>query len=192
MLYLFLAVSLYSTQKCLQLVLLFLTESSFFLSQFYLELNLHFINFFFLKTLTDKFYLFCIHVIFDSEINLLLFSQLDDLLVPSMIIVEFLSLEFVHVFNFLILFGFELFNEIEGSAFIVTHVFVPGIRKFLVLKTLCIFNINQLSLLCNSHVVMLSLLFILTPSIENFLELISHHVITMMLISLPHFIHDPK
>ena len=148
------------------------------------------VHFFLLKICTNHFNFFCINVISDFEIYLFLFSQVNDLLGPSMFIIELFSDVLLHVRQFMRMLLFQLFYQVKSSWFVVTHVLVPSLWKLLILQALCIFNVYEFSLLSDSHIMLLSLLFILTPSVENFLKLICHHVVALDFVSFSYFVHD--
>ena len=109
-----------------------------------------------------------------------------------MVVVEFLSDIISHGDKLVFLFGFQLRNEFESCLFIICHVFIPSIGKFLVLESLGVFNIGELSRLRDSHIMCLSLLFVSAPSIKDFLKLVCHHVISHALVTFSHFVHNPK
>ena len=157
-----------------------------------MQLFLHIINFFFLQRLAYQLYFLRIHVILNRKINSFLLPQFNDLLVPSMIVIKLFSNHFAHFFQLPKLADFQVFNQVESSCFIISHVSIPGFSKLSILYFLSLFNVYQLSLLSNSHIVTLSLLFVIAPPIKNFLKPIGHHVVTNMFIPFTNFIHDPK
>ena len=110
MLYLLFSVPLNSSEKCLQLILLPLTKDSLLFGELDLELLLHVVNFFLFERLADEFDLLGVDVIFDAEVNLLLLSEIDDLLVPSMIVIKLLSHIFPHLIDLMNLLCFKLLN----------------------------------------------------------------------------------
>ena len=71
----------------------------------------------------------------------------------------------------------QLLNELKSGLLVITHVLVPGIRKLLVLYTLCVLDVYQFALLGNAHIVTLALLFILAPPLKDLAEVIGHHVV---------------
>ena len=91
MFYLLFAIPLYSSKEGMQLILLFLQESRRLFIQLYFKLNLHILNFFVFEWLTNKFYFFGVDIIFYTKVYLLLFSKLNYLLVPSVIVIELFS-----------------------------------------------------------------------------------------------------
>lgn len=155
-----------------------------------MKLLLHIVHLLFLQGLANQFHFFRVYIVFDRKVDLFLLAKLNDLLVPTMVVVELFSDVTTHFVNFSELFLFELFDQIECSFFIVGHVLVPGISKFVVLESLGVFNVHKFSLLSDSHVVMLSLLLITAPPVENSFELIGHHVVALGLIALSHLVHD--
>ena len=118
-------------------------------------------------------------------------SQLDNLLVPPMVIVELLCNYLTHFLKLALLTDLEVFDEVEGCCLVIRHVFIPSFGEFGVLYLLRLLNIDELPLLRNAHIVTLSFLFVVTPSVEDFLKLVSHHVVAHRLVALPDFIHDP-
>ena len=190
MLNLLFSVSLDPAQQWLQLIFLLTFLNIFFISKLYLECGLHLHHFLFFKLVTDVFYLFCFNIVFNRKINLLLLSQVNNLFTPSMIVIEFFGLKPQHLIIFTLMLLFHLFYEFKSCGFIIGHVFVPGFWKFTILDSLGIFDVYEFSLLGNSHIVLLTLLFILTPPIKNSPKLITHHIVACFLIFLPHRIHN--
>lgn len=152
---------------------------------------LHLVNFFLFQRLADQLDFLGIDVIFDRKVYLLLLSQIDDLLSPTMVIIKLFSRILKHIVDLHILFDLKLFNQFECCLLIILHVLIPSIGKLLVLHSLSIFNINKLSLLSNPHIMVLPLLLVRAPSIEDLFELVCHHVVPSILIPLSHFVHDP-
>ena len=109
-----------------------------------------------------------------------------------MIIVELFGHISAHFLNFMDLLCFQLLHEVVSGALVVLHVFVPGVGKLLILESLGIFYVYQLSLLSNPHIMVLSLLLIGAPTVKHLLEFICHHIIPSTFIPPSHFIHDPK
>lgn len=88
------------------MVLLPLPQDCLFFGELDLELLLHIIDLLFFERLANKFDFFGIDVVFDRKIYFLLFPELYDLLVPSMVVVEFLSHIFSHLIDFVDLLSF--------------------------------------------------------------------------------------
>lgn len=107
-----------------------------------------------------------------------------------MIIVELLCHVSSHLVDLINLLLLKLLHQLKRRFLIISHVFIPRISKLGILQFLSIFNIDQLSLLCNPHVVILSRLFIAAPTVEDAFEFVGHHVVAYGLITLPHLVHD--
>ena len=109
-----------------------------------------------------------------------------------MIIVEFFSDILSHIIGLVGLLDLELLYEVERRPLIVCHVLVPSISELVILKPLRVLDVYELSLLSDLHVVMLPLLLISAPSVEDAFKLICHHVVSHGFVPLAHLIHDLK
>ena len=58
----------------------------------------------------------------------------------------------------LLLLDLELLDQLEGSRLVVAHVLVPSVRELFELELLSTFDIHELLLLRQSHVLLLALL----------------------------------
>ena len=190
MLNLLLAISLNSPEQSLQLILLLLPQDGLLLGQLDEQLLLHVIDLLLLKSLANELDLLSINVVLNREVNFLLFTKLNNLLVPAVIVVELFSDVLPHIVSLVGLLNLELLNEVKGRPFIVCHILIPSISELVVLEPLCVLDVHELSLLSDLHVVMLPLLLISAPPVENAFKLISHHVVSHGFIPLAHLIHD--
>ena len=84
-----------------------------------------------------------------------------------MVVVKSLGLVLEHFVGFTLMFVFHLLDQLEGSCLVVSHIFVPCFRELTVLDSLGVLDVDQLPLLGNPHVVLLTLLLILAPSLKN-------------------------
>jgi hypothetical protein len=79
-------------------------------------------------------------ILFYSEINLLLFTHCDKVFRGAEFILSFYSIN--EYYLLLTLLFLKLVNQIESCLFIVSHILVPGLRKFNELHPLSILYIN--------------------------------------------------
>ena len=89
-----------------------------------------------------------------------------------MVVVKPLGLVLEHFVGFTLMFVFHLLDQLEGSCLVVSHILVPSFRELTVLDSLGVFDVDQLPLLGNSHVMLLTLLLVLAPSLKNPAELV--------------------
>lgn len=94
---------------------------------------LHVIQFSRFQVCADDLDLFSVNVIFNAEVDLLLLPELDYLLVPAVLVVELHGDETVHVVQLLLMLCFQLLYKLKSCCLVVSHVPVPGLRKFLIL-----------------------------------------------------------
>lgn len=95
-------------------------------------------------------------VLFDSKENLLLVPQSHQVF---MRLVFHLTSDFVQQgLLFMVLLLTHVLNQLKSSCFIRGHILVPRLRKFLELHFLSVFDIQELFLLSDAHVLLLALL----------------------------------
>lgn len=106
-----------------------------------------------------------------------------------MVVIELVGYILSHLLDLLGLLNFQLLHQIERSLLVVLHVLVPGVGELRVLDPLGVLDVEKLPLLGNLHVMLLSLLLVAAPPIENLLELVGHHIVSHGLVPLSHLVH---
>lgn len=176
MFYLLFAITLNSLHKALHRLVLFNFQM--------VTVPLHSLKHFLLIYLYFDLFLFvafCSHelgiiILLHTEENLFLVSERYK--VFTCLKLE-LSSDFIDKVSLLVLlFHPKLFNKFKGCSFVVRHVFVPGIWKLLELKFLCVFYVEQFFLLCDSHVLLLTLLLSSGKLVKLVFHLSSASVVT--------------
>lgn len=103
-------ITLDPAEKGLHLILLLRTKCLLLLNYFDVKLLLHVVDLLLLEGLANEFDLLSIDVVLDGEVDPLLLPQLNDLLVPPMIIVELFCYYFAHFFKLSHLTNFEVLD----------------------------------------------------------------------------------
>ena len=90
----------------------------------------------------------------------------------------------------LLLLNLELFDQLEGSRLVFSHVLVPGLGKFFKLELLSGFNVHQLFFLGQSHVLLLALLLSARELFKSELHHLCPSIISRGLSIDPKLVHD--
>ena len=179
---LLISISLDSFYQILHLDLVFLAHMSVFLSKLDLNLSLNTGKFLRLLLFNQNPDFFSIDIIFDLKVNFFLFSQVNDLFGPFVVVLEFLSVVLKILVYLVDVLQFKRVNHVEGRLLVVLHVLVPGFREQHILDLLILFDVDEFAMLSNFHVVLLSVCLIQAPSLEHFSVLVGHQIVVILFI----------
>ena len=181
MLNLLITVSLDSADQGLNLLIMFLYQNCLFFLYSELEFslkcsdNFRFLLFYLLLAIMN------LLVIFNANINFLLFLQIYNFLRPFILFIKlnrYWFYESPHLFS---LFLLELINQLKGCIFVIAHIFIPCLCKLYILLSLSGLNSYQFPLLGYFHIIFLSFCLLISPILKNYFELISFQIFVIFL-----------
>ena len=132
---------------------------------------------------------FSIFVIFNCWEYFLLLLKIGNLFGPSVIFIKLLGNWLQQLDKFLSLLFFELIYMHMSCLLVVGHEFIPILCKFKVLYLLGFFNGYKFTMLSNSHVVSLSVLFFSSPASEYIFQITSHQIVLISFVLFAHLIY---
>ncbi len=159
MLNLFFTISLDAFQKSLQRLLVLLSEFFHLTHQGHLQIFIHYISLVRLLLLYHRAHRIRFVVILHAEENLFLLAHLNQTFAITLFQQELFGYLLFMKNKLLFLFDLKLLDQFKSRSFIVSHILVPSLRKFLKLQFLGTLNIDQFLFLGKAHILLLSLLF---------------------------------
>ena len=135
-----------------------LSEFFHFTNQGHLEVLVHDFSLVLLLLFNHVAHSVCLVIVLHTKEDLLLLAHLDKILAIALFQQECLGDFLLMQYKLLLLFDFKLLNELKGRSLVVAHVLVPSVRELFELELLSTFDIHELLLLRQSHVLLLALL----------------------------------
>jgi hypothetical protein len=192
MLQLFLSISLYPFQQRSQSHLLTFSQRPLLLYEFPFQWLLIELSLIFLHLIGLIPAHFSIFILPHRKEYLFLCPHLHQLLRPvqlSLCLIIHLLRQWCQLLH---VFFLQPLDRLKRRRFIVCHVLIPGIIKFLKLHFLCAFNSGKLLFLGDSHVLSLPLALEGTELFETVSELFGSTVFLISLCSFLQLVHYPK
>lgn len=192
MLDLFFTISLDALQKGLQRLLVLLPKFFHFSHKSHLQIFIHHVRLISFLLLYHRTHCIRLVVILNAEENLFLFAHLNQTLAITLFHQELFGDLFFMKDKFLLLFDLELLDKFKSCSFIVSHILIPSLRKFLKLQFLGTLNIDQFFLLSKAHVLLLTLLFGTRKLLKTELHHLGSSVVSTNFSIDSELVHDSK